>query len=106
VIKTEDRDFRNGFQVVPFVKDEREENNVLAYDWEGNFLWNVGSIVGDIKMPFSNISHISKKEAEKDFGVIIPEDVGILLKCIAGGFIFIIDATNRKMLYKISGKVK
>lgn len=106
VLRTEDRDFRNGFQHGSFLKDDRRENNIIAYDLRGNFLWNIGSIVGDIKMPFSSISCILKADAEKDFGVTMPGGTDVLLKCIAGGFIFIVDAINNKMLYKLSGKVK
>ncbi len=106
VIKTEDRDFRNGCQSAPFIKDERVENNIMAYDWKGNFLWNIGEIVGDIKMSFSNVRRISKKEAEDYYGVTIPQESNVLIECIALGFAFIIDVTHRKMLYKISGKVK
>lgn len=106
VLRTEDRDFRNGFQHVSFLKDDRSENNIIAYDLRGNFLWNIGSIVGDIKMPFSSVSCVLKADAEKDFGVTIPDGADVLLKCIAGGFIFIVDAINNKILYKLSGKVR
>ena len=106
VLRTEDKDFRTGFQHVSFLKDDRSENNVLAYDLRGNFLWNIGSIVGDIKMPFSSVSCVLKADAEKEFGVKIPGSTDIFLKGIAGGFVFIIDAVNKKMLYKLSGKVK
>ena len=41
LIRTEDQDFRNGSQNAPFVKDNREENNVNAFDWQGNHLWNL-----------------------------------------------------------------
>ena len=106
VIRTEDRDFRNGSQQAPFLKDDRSVNNILAYDFHGNFLWNIGSIVGDIKMAFSSVSCVLKADAEKDLGITIPGDTEILLKCIAGGFVFIVDAISNKMLYKLSGKVK
>lgn len=105
-VRTEDRDFRNGFQHVSFVKEDRSENNILVYDWHGTFLWNIGSVVGDIKMPFSSVSCILKAEAENEFGITLPQDTDTLLKCIAGGFTFIIDAINKKMLYKTSGQVK
>ena len=106
VIRTEDRDFRNGSQQAPLLKDDRSVNNILAYDFHGNFLWNIGSIVGDIKMAFSSVSCVLKADAEKDLGITIPGDTEILLKCIAGGFVFIVDAISNKMLYKLSGKVK
>lgn len=27
-------------------------NNITAYDWDGNFLWNIAEIVGDIGISF------------------------------------------------------
>ncbi len=104
VLRTEERDFRSGN--APFVKDDRRENNILVYNWQGVFLWNIGSVVGDIKMAFSSVSCISREAAENEFGITLPEASDTLLKCIAGGFTFIIDVINKKMLYKVSGKVK
>lgn len=106
VLITEDRDLRNGFHPTSFVKDNRCENNVVAFDFNGGFLWNIGSIVGDIKMPFNSISCILKSEAEIEFNVKWPEANDILLRCIAGGFTFIIDVGNKKLLLKLSGNVK
>lgn len=106
ILRTEDRDFRGGFHHASFLKEDRRENNIIAYDLLGNFLWNIGSIVGDIKMPFSAVTCILKADAEKDFGITIPCGSEILLECIAGGFVFIVDAINGKLLYKLSGKAK
>ncbi len=106
VLRTEDRDFRNSFKHVPFLKDNRSENNILAFDLHGNFQWNIGSIVGDIKMAFSSVSCISKADAERKFGILIQSDTEMLLMCIAGGFIFLIDAINQRLVYKLAGKVK
>ncbi len=106
LIRTEDRDFRNGCQSVPFVKDNREENNVNAYDWQGNHLWNIGELVGDIKMGFDGITHITPVEAKREFGIRPPFNAQCLFSCVSGGFVFIIDAKNKKMLCKISGCVR
>ena len=105
VIRTEDREFRNGCQCAPFVKDDRLENNVIAFDLQGNKLWNIGEIVGDVKMAFDSISYITSADAEREFG-IKTEQTHNLFKCICAGFIFIIDASNRELLLKLSGKVK
>ena len=56
VLRTEDRDFRNGRSYASFVKDNREVNNIDAFDWQGNHLWNIGEIVGDVKMAFDDFS--------------------------------------------------
>ena len=106
LIRTEDRDFRSGCQSAPWVKVNREENNVNAYDWQGNHLWNIGELVGDIKMAFDSITHITSTEAKQEFGIKVPMNAQGLFRCVSSGFVFIIDAKNRKMLYKIAGKVK
>ncbi|MBO5322852.1 MAG: hypothetical protein J6A88_01960 [Oscillospiraceae bacterium] len=106
LIRTEDRDFRNGCQSVPWIKDNREENNVNAYDWKGNHLWNIGELVGDIKMAFDSITHITPSEAKRKFGISLPFTAQCLFSCISGGFVFIIDAKNKKMLRKISGHIR
>lgn len=106
LVRTEDRDFRSGCQGAPFVKDNREENNVNAYDWQGNHLWNIGELVGDIKMAFDGITHITPIEVEQTLGIKAGIHSDKLFKCISGGFVFVIDAENKKMLCKVSGKAK
>ena len=84
----------------------REENNVNAYDWAGNHLWNIGELVGDIKMAFDGISHITPAEAKREFGIKVKRNARCLFRCVAGGFVFVIDAENRKMLCKAAGRAK
>ena len=105
LIRTEDRDFRNGCQSATFVKDNREENNINAFDWQGNHLWNIGELVGDIKMAFDGITHITSDEVKRDFGITC-DPVCNLFKCVSGGFVFILDVTNKKLLLKLSGRAK
>lgn len=105
LIMTEDRDFRNGCQSTSFVKDNREENNVNAFDFQGNHLWNIGELVGDIKMAFDGIAHLSSEEAKNLYGVICTP-ASNLFKCISGGFVFIIDANDKKLLLKVTGGAK
>ena len=106
VLLTEDRDFRNGALIAPFLKDDRSENNVTAYDFHGNFLWNIGSIIGDIKMAIDNLACVFKADAERDYGIELPGDAEVLLESTAAGFLFFIDPEKRKLLCRLSGKVK
>ena len=106
VLKTEDRDFRDGALTAPWIKDDRSINNVWAYDFDGTLLWNIGSIVGDIKMAFDGISCTLKSNAELEYGLKFPGASDVLLIGIAAGFTFIIDVENRRLLAKIAGKVK
>lgn len=106
LVRTEDRDFRICCQSAPFVKDNREENNVNAYDWQGNHLWNIGDLVGDIKMAFDGITYITPSEAKREFGIRPKLKGQCLFRCVSGGFMFVIDAANKEMLCKVSGKAK
>lgn len=105
VIKTVDRDFRNGNLVAPWIKDDRTINNVDAYTLKGEHLWNIGEIIGDIKAQIDNISFIDTTEAKREFGVRAEKNAR-LLHCTALGWTFIIDAVNRKQLCKVGGRVK
>ncbi len=106
VVRTEDRDFRNGAQHAPIEKDERRENNVWIYDYYGSFKWNIASVLGDIKMAIDNISCISKENAEKEFCIELPKESESLIKCTVRGMTYIIDVVNKKLLYKVAGRVK
>ncbi len=104
VIRTEDRDFRDGRQTAPWEKGDRLENNIIAYDWQGNKLWNIGEIVGDIKEAFLGVCYISREKAQAEFSVSLPENTGPLLGCNTGCRVYLVDAVNQKLLCKVSGK--
>ncbi len=104
IIRTEDRDFRDGRQFASWKKDARRENNILAYDWQGNKLWNIGEIVGDIKAAFLGVHAIFHKEVTEEFGIALPENSGQLIRCFDGCWMYIIDATNKTVIHKFSGK--
>ncbi len=105
IIKTEDRVFRNGATHVSYEEiGERRENNILAYDWQGNFLWNIGEIVGDIKMPVFGFSAVQHQVAQEECGTPLPEGCGLLLYCFAGNCRYLIDATHRTVLATRYGK--
>ena len=65
IIITEDRDFRHGYRPTSYIKDNRQINNIDAYDWQGNHLWNIGDIVGDIKRGFGGGGAKKKKTFKK-----------------------------------------
>ena len=101
ILLTEDRDFRDGALTAPWVKDDRSTNNVWVYDINGTLLWNIGSIVGDIKMAFDGIGCAFKSEAELEYGHKFPSASEVLLIGIAAGLTFIIDVDNKTLLAKI-----
>ena len=51
IVTREDPDLRNSL-VAPLIKDDRSVNNIDAYDWAGNHIWNIAELVGDIKAAF------------------------------------------------------
>jgi hypothetical protein len=99
IIRAEDRDFRYGAKTAPFYKDDRRINNIDAYDWQGNHLWNIGDIVGDIKMPFDGVDLTTKASAQLDNSLL---DVGDcsqdLFYCKADARRFLIDPVQRRIL--------
>ena len=105
VLRTEDRDSRNGSKYASFIKDNREVNNIDVFDRDGNHLWNIGEVVGDIKMAFDGITHMTALEVEREYGVSCASDP-CLFKCIAGGITYIIDGRNKKCLCRVMGKAK
>ena len=100
IIRTEDRDFRDGSQSASWIKDNREINNVDAYDHNGNHLWNIGEIIGDIKMQIDAISHITAEQAIDDYGIAVGVNQNDLFSCTAGGYLLIVDGKEQKLLLK------
>ncbi|MBE6664826.1 MAG: hypothetical protein E7603_01215 [Ruminococcaceae bacterium] len=105
ILRTEDRDFRNGALQAPWIKDDRRINNINAYDWNGRHLWNIGDIVGDIKMAFNGCTVTSNANLV-DTGELVAENSHSknLLICVAGGYRFIIDPVKKTILSKTNGK--
>ena len=93
-----DRGFRDGSISLPD-EIERKENNVIAYDWEGKKLWNIGEIIGDIRDILVSIGFISKEQAEEFYGGSTKGCGDILLHCTDWlGRHYIIDVANRREL--------
>ncbi|MBQ3489246.1 MAG: hypothetical protein IJA86_01485 [Clostridia bacterium] len=105
ILRTEDRDFRHGALQAPWLKDNRRMNNIDAYDRDGNHLWNIGDIVGDIKMSFTGC-HLTSNAQLVDDGAINTETAysANLLVCFSGGYRFIIDPIHQTVISKTSGK--
>lgn len=102
ILTTEDPDFRGGALQAPFVKESRKVNNINAYDWEGNHLWNIADLVGDIRMAFwggsvttvESLKGISGFDAAK----FAETDGHDLYACTAGGFMYVIDLDDRRIV--------
>ena len=107
IITTADRDFRNwDGKPVSLLKDSREVNNIDAYDWNGNHLWNIADIVGDIKMPFYGGTLMTKKYFEqhvKKLNMDISDDTPLFI-AHADPRAYIIDLTQNKVIGYLYGK--
>ena len=102
---TEDRDLRDGLLQAPINKDERRINNLDAYDWNGNHLWNIGDIVGDIKTCFTGATLTTNTQliADKILDVHNVYSANLLV-CFAGAYRFIIDPINKIIISQTNGK--
>lgn len=57
-------------------------------------------------MAFDGFTHITARDVKERFGIKIKRKQKNLFSCSADGFVFIIDAAEPRMLYKIAGMVK
>jgi len=107
IIVTEDPGFRNGATNVDSVKPYNiKENNINAYDWNGNYLWNISEIVGEINMTFFGgcVSSISALCEHLEFDKQkYSEDLEIYT-CTAGGKTYVIDLKDKKVIQTLSAK--
>ncbi len=44
-------------------------NNINAYDWNGNHLWNIADIVGDLNIPYFGGTVTTKDIMKNHFGI-------------------------------------
>lgn len=75
-------------------------NNINAYDWDGNFLWNIADIVGDLKIPYFGGTVTTKDIMKKHFGFdeLKYDDSCELFCCSACNRLYIIDLNCRKLV--------
>lgn len=83
-----------------YVTDEILTNNINAYDWDGNFLWNIAYIVGDLKVPYFGGTVTTKElmRAHHDFDEQRYDDSCELYCCSAGNRLYIIDLNTEKLM--------
>lgn len=101
IIVTEDADSCNGSNRVDFVKPYNiKKNNINAYDWDGNHLWNISDIVGEINMAFSGgcVSSISKLSNHYGFDQLKYNADSEIYVCTAGGKMYVIDLKGEKVI--------
>lgn len=109
IITTEHPDLRDGALQAPIWSDTPwMQNNINAYDWEGNHLWNISDIVGPLHLTFYGGSPACSKDVFKKYrGYLESAFEGTegheLFSCVAGGFLYVIDLETRKVLQVFQG---
>lgn len=107
ILTKKDRAYRNNNEklLTDEAFGERRINNIEAYDWDGNLIWNIGDIVGDIGKPFYGCNVVAKNMLSSKMADKMPESAEShdLLICHAG-WIFVIDLETRELLGKFPGR--
>ena len=86
--------------------DELPRNNIFIYDFDGNFLCNIGDITGET-WPFSAIRINSAKTIKNEplTDSLTTIDGHEYLVCLTyGNLRFIVDITDMKLIHKDSGR--
>lgn len=75
-------------------------NNINAYDWDGNHLWNIADIIGDLKMPYYGGTVTTKDIMKNHFGFdeLRYDDSCELFCCSACNHLYVIDLNCRKLV--------
>ena len=75
-------------------------NNIDAYDWDGNHLWNIADIIGDLHIPYFGGTVTTKDVMKNHFGFdeFKYDDSCELFCCSAGNHLYIIDLNCRKLV--------
>lgn len=75
-------------------------NNINAYDWKGNHLWNIAEIIGDSNRMYNGGNICSKRILETRWG-FVPEKYPVghtFYNCVSEGNAYIIDLEDRKVV--------
>lgn len=83
--------------------DKIVSNNIDAYDWKGNHLWNIADIVGNINIPFWGGTVTTKKIMRNHIGFDEEkyEDDCDLYCCSARNHLYVIDLSKRRLVQTI-----
>jgi len=86
--------------------EELPKNNVHAYDFNGNFLWDIGEVVDEAR-PFQRMSiHNAKSLIQHDTSsapLAVTEGHEYLVLYTCGDQRFIIDVTEKRQIQKKGG---
>ncbi len=81
-------------------------NNINAYDWDGNHLWNIADIVGDMGVPFWGGTVTTKEimQGSVEFDGRKYDDACELFCCSTGNHLYVVDLGKRKLVQVLQTK--
>ncbi len=81
-------------------------NNINAYDLEGNHLWNVADVVGEIGVPFYGGTVTTKEMIGEysDFDKSKYSASSELFCCSANNHLYIVDLNSRKLVQVLESR--
>ena len=92
----------------PFWLDEPiENNNINAYDFNGNFLWNISDIVGKTHWYFYGGCIHSKTTLCQEYSIDVSLDINEnheFFTCSTEGRTYVIDLNEKKVIYQLNSK--
>lgn len=105
IVTTANPAFRNGAKWAPMMEESVPVNNINAYDWDGNHVWNIADILGDLKM-FCYGGSVTTVDALRghtqfDESLYAGTEGHELFSANAGCLSYIIDLDERKVIQKL-----
>ena len=107
ILTTENPYFRDGAKQAPvYYEKVWQQNNINAYDWDGNHLWNIADIVGPIHHCFYGGCVTTKELFREDFSESLYEEIGnhALYACTAGSILYVIDLETQRVIQTMQTK--
>jgi len=110
IVSKADKGFRDPtVSSVPLWKEEvLTENNIDAYDWDGNHVWNIADLLGPQRMSFWGGVVMTKEMVERSTNVILPEacEGHDLYGAHIGGSMYVIDLSDGNKIVAKVGNMK
>ncbi len=86
-----------------YAADNAIPNNIDAYDWHGNHVWNIADVIGNKNVPFWGGTVATKNTMKNHFGFNeeLYDDSCELFCCSSGNYLYVINLDNRKLVQVI-----
>lgn len=89
----------------PLIKKNQSTNNINAYDWMGNHIWNIGEIIGDCNVPFSGGTVTTKDSLISDIDASkISQDHEYYICFSKNNYKYIVDLTTKELVQRVHSR--